>query len=73
MTRNLEKPPKGFRVTPYTIKDDPNLKGWFNFRIWRDGGCILEGAATAFCTIDEAKHVGIGYAWDIFEGKTSWT
>lgn len=72
-SRNSEHPPKGFQVKPYTIKDDPNLKGWFNFRIWRDGRCILEGAATAFSTPSEAKRVGVGYAWDIFEGRSSWS
>ncbi len=72
-TRDSGKPPVGYRVTPYAIKDDPNLKGWLNFRIWKGQDLVLDGAQTAFETPDEARRVGISYAWDIHEKKTQWT
>jgi hypothetical protein len=71
--RESGKPPKGFRVTPYVIKYDSMLKGWYNVRVWRGSSVVCDGAQTAFETTDEARRVGIGYACDIFEGKDTWT
>ena len=64
--RSDVKPPKGFTVRIWKYKQKGLTGDWYNFKILKNQQIIFYGAATMFETKDDARSVGISYAWDIF-------
>jgi hypothetical protein len=69
---NRERPPKGYKVTTPVVSKEQGIN-WYDCQVWKDGRIILSSSMTMFELKSKAYEIGVHRAWDIHDGKDSWS